>query len=157
MKKLFAALAAGVAVLALAGCANSPVKFAPVSIPVIPPQQLALQICPLVKADLDILAGSPLVSQAQKDKLASIKPLNDAVCAAGATVDLTNLQAFNDSAFPAVISLVSAAPVPNQPAILLALQLAQPIVKQIVADAIAASKAAPAVAASTPLAGAPLQ
>lgn len=146
-------LAAGLVTSVLfAGCANVAVK--PISIPVIPPAQLATQFCPLVKADLAILAGSPIVLQAQKDALTKVTPINDAVCSAAATVDLTDLQSFNNTLFPAVTAVVAAVPaIPNQPAILLALQLAQPLLNQIVTDAIAATKAT-ATAPATPASGA---
>ncbi|MPW16889.1 hypothetical protein GCT13_08075 [Paraburkholderia sp. CNPSo 3157] len=157
MKKLML-LAAGLMLSALfSGCAGVQVK--PVSLPIIPPAQLAEQFCPIVKADLDILSTSPLLSQAQKDKLLSVSPINDAVCSASATIQLTDLQSFNNTLFPAVTAIVAAVPaIPNQPAILLALQLAQPLLNQVVADAIAASKASAAtaslgaVAASAPVA-----
>ena len=143
----FAVVLAGVAALALSACGAIAVK--PVSLPIIPPAQLASQFCPIVRADLAILSTSPLLSQAQKDKLNSVSPINDAVCASAATVDLTDLQAFNATLFPAVTAIVAAVPaIPNQPAILLALQLAQPILNQVVADAIAASKAGAAASAS---------
>lgn len=169
MKKLYAALAAGLVALALfAGCATAP---APLPIP--SPQQLAAQLCPVVNADLKALAASPLLIPAQQQVLNGApgdptKPgviaINAAVCAAGATLSVANLQAFSSSAFPALITLVSGLPnLPNQPTILLALQLAQPIVTQVVSAAVTAtatsgaSAASAPVAASTPLAGAPLQ
>ncbi|MEX3933246.1 hypothetical protein AB4Y32_15835 [Paraburkholderia phymatum] len=145
--KRIAVVLAGVAALALSACSGLQVK--PVSIPVIPPAQLAAQFCPIVKADIEILKASVLLSQAQKDKLAEVAPINDAVCSAAATVDLTDLQKFNSTLFPAVTAIVAAVPaIPNQPAILLALQLAQPVLNQVVADAIAASKASAATAAA---------
>lgn len=150
MKK-FAVVLAGAVAFALAGCAGVAVK--PVSLPIIPPAQLAAQFCPIVKADLAILSTSPLLSQDQKDKLNSVVPINDAVCSAAATIQLQDLQAFNATLFPAVTAIVAAVPaIPNQPAILLALQLAQPILNQVVADAIAASQASAASAASAPVA-----
>jgi hypothetical protein len=147
MKK-FAVVLAGAVAFALAGCAGVSVK--PVSLPIIPPAQLAAQFCPIVKADLAILSTSPLLSQDQKDKLNSVAPINDAVCSAAATIQLQDLQAFNNTLFPAVTAIVAAVPaIPNQPAILLALQLAQPILNQVVSDAIAASQASAPVAASS--------
>jgi hypothetical protein len=146
----FAVVLAGAVAFALAGCAGVAVK--PVSLPIIPPAQLAAQFCPIVKADLAILSTSPLLSQDQKDKLNSVVPINDAVCSAAATVQLQDLQAFNNTLFPAVTAIVAAVPaIPNQPAILLALQLAQPILNQVVSDAIAASQASAPVAASAPV------
>ena len=157
--KSIAVVLAGVVALALSACGSVQVK--PVSLPIVPPAQLAAQFCPIVKADLAILSTSPLLSQAQKGQLNSVAPINDAVCSAAATVQLQDLQAFNQTLFPAVTAIVAAVPaIPNQPAILLALQLAQPVLNQIVADAIAASKAGAPVAASTPstvLDSAPLQ
>jgi hypothetical protein len=146
MFKKLAVVLAGAVAFAFAGCAS--VK--PVSLPVIPPAQLAAQFCPIVKADLAILSTSPLLSQDQKDKLNSVTPINDAVCSAAATIQLQDLQAFNATLFPAVTAIVAAVPaIPNQPAILLALQLAQPILNQVVADAIAASQASAPTAASS--------
>jgi hypothetical protein len=150
MLRKLAVVLAGVVALALSACGSIAVK--PVSLPIIPPAQLAAQFCPIVKADLAVLSVSPLLSQDQKDKLNSVAPINDAVCSAAAMVDLTDLQAFNNTLFPAVTAIVAAVPaIPNQPAILLALQLAQPILNQVVADAIAASKATAPAAASAPV------
>jgi hypothetical protein len=137
-------LAAGFAALALVAC--SAVQIKPVSIPVIPPAQLAQQVCPLIVADLDILSsasGAALLSPAQQSTVAdSIKPKVSAACATAATVDLTALQSLNTDAFPALIAIVQAVPaIPDQPAVLLALQLAQPIVQAVVTNAAAAAKA----------------
>lgn len=160
MKLICAALIAfGLAIL----CGCSGVQFKPVSIPVLTPTQLANQFCPLVKADLDILAASPLVVQPLKDKITALKPFNDAACNAGAVIDLTDIQAFNTTVFATVTAVVAAVPaLPNQPVILLGLQLAQPLVDQLVADATAQAKAAiptvpadPPVPASAPVAVAP--
>jgi hypothetical protein len=160
MKKLFAALAACLVASMLSACANSPIQLQPVKIPVIPPSQLAQDICPIVKADLAILtstAGLALLTPAQQaDVTNKVMPSSNAVCAAAATVDLTDLQNFNATAFPALIDIVSAIPaIPNQPAVLLALQLAQPIVQQVVNDAVAASKVSTTVPASSTAASAP--
>ena len=151
MKKML--LAAGI-VASLAGCSS--VSFKPVSIPVIPPAQLAQSICPIVKADLELLqgpSGKALLTPAQQETITnSVVPVNNAVCSAGATVDLTNLQQLNATAFPALIAIVAAVPaIPDQPAVLLALQLAQPIVQQVVTEAIAAASA-PAAASAVPAA-----
>lgn len=148
MKKMLP-LAAGVvlsALFALAGCAtNAPVKL-------IPPAQLVKDFCPIVNADLKLLAASPLLSASQQQALNGVpgdptRPgiiaVNNAVCAAGGAIDATDIQTLNDTAFPALIGLVSALPMlPNQPAILLGLTLAQPILNQIAAQVLPASPAA---------------
>ncbi|MGF6937803.1 hypothetical protein OKW41_006965 [Paraburkholderia sp. UCT70] len=148
-------LAAGLALCALsfsfAGCAG--VQLKPVSIPIMQPKQLAEQVCPVVQADLDILtgaAGAALLTPAQQADVAEkIKPKATAVCEAAETINLTDLQAFNDTAFPALIALVSLVPIPNQSAVLFGLQLAQPILKQIVQNAIALSTSTASTAASS--------
>jgi len=156
MKKLFAALAAGIGALALGACASpgSP------SIPT--PQQLVTDFCPTVNADLKVLSTSPLLNASQQQLLNGVpgdstKPgiiaINNAVCAAGGQINVTDLQTLNNTAFPALIGLVSALPmIPNQPAILIGLTLAQPILNQIVAQVMPAAPASGAVAASAPVA-----
>lgn len=138
-------LAAGVLASALfAGCAT-----APAPLPLLTPQQLAAQLCPVVNADLSALSTSTLLNADQQATLINtIIPANMAVCSAGATLDVASLTKFNSTAFPALISLVQGLPsLPNQPTILLALQLAQPLVTQVVNAA---------VAAATPAASAPV-
>ena len=133
----------------LAGCTNAPIKL-------IPPQQLATGFCPVVNADLDVLSKSPLLTADQRELLKGVpgdpaRPgiiaVNKAICTAGGQIDVKDLQAFNATLFPALITLVSAVPaLPNQPAILLGLTLAQPILAQVTMQLVAAVP----VAASSP-------
>lgn len=133
----------------LAGCTNAPIKL-------IPPQQLATGFCPVVNADLDVLSKSPLLTADQRELLKGVpgdpaRPgiiaVNKAICTAGGQIDVKDLQAFNATLFPALITLVSAVPaLPNQPAILLGLTLAQPILAQVTMQLAAAVP----VAASSP-------
>ena len=108
-------------------------------------QQLQGQVCAVVKADLLLLqspSGQALVGAAEQAKIEkTIAPTATAVCDSGATVDLTSLQAFNNTALPALIQIVQAVPaIPNQPEIVLALQLAQVALPPLVNSAIAASQ-----------------
>jgi hypothetical protein len=155
MKKLL--IAAVLAMLALfAGCASNG------SAPALPtPQQLFSQACPIVNADLAILAQSPLLTSAQRDALTkTIIPANQGICSAGVQISVANLKAFHDSLLPAAIAIVQAVPaIPQQPVILLALQTFGPLVQQMIDGVIVAvaSAATAPVAASTPLAGAALK
>ncbi|MBB3258246.1 hypothetical protein F4827_003114 [Paraburkholderia bannensis] len=164
MKKLLLAVGL-VASMLFAGCATNGTTSAPKLI--ITPQQLATDFCPVVNADLAVIAASPLLNASQKvllngDPSDATKPgiiaINKSVCAAGNTIDVTNLETLNNTAFPALITLVGALPMlPNQPAILLGLTLAQPILNQVLAtvqaqQAAAASPASTASAASAPVA-----
>jgi hypothetical protein len=75
-------------------------------------------------------------------------------------LNVTNLKAFHDSLLPVAIGIVQATPaIPDQPMVLLALQLFGPVVQGLVDQAITtvAPVASAPVAASTPLAGVPLQ
>jgi hypothetical protein len=164
MLRIAAGLALAACFVVFAGCSNAPIKL-------IPPQQLVTVFCPVVNADLKLLAASPLLSASQQQALNGVPgdpthpgiiAINAAVCAAGGQIDVADLQRLNDTAFPALIGLVSALPMlPNQPAILLGLTLAQPILAQVMAQlpqatSPAAGASAPA-AASAPLAGAALK
>jgi hypothetical protein len=152
-----AILAAGLAASALfAGCA---VNGAAPKIPT--PQQLVADFCPTVNADLKVLAASPLLTASQQQLLNGVPgdathpgiiAINSAVCTAGGEIDVSDLQALNNTAFPALIGLVGALPMlPNQPAILLGLVLAQPILNQVVAQIGAAQSASAPAAASAPV------
>lgn len=160
MKRFSMLLAAGlVASVALfAGCASAPI---PLTVPT--PAQLTADFCPVVNADLTALSSSTLLTSAQRTLLTTvIIPDNQAVCAAGAAINVANLQTLNATAFPALIALVGALPmIPSQPAILVGLTLAEPVLTQIInslpVPAAPTVPAAAPVAASTPLAGAPLQ
>ncbi|MEX3961007.1 hypothetical protein AB4Y42_02135 [Paraburkholderia sp. EG286B] len=162
MKKLL--LAAGLAALALfAGCASTGTGTAPKLI--VTPQQLVTDFCPVVNADLKAIAASPLLSASQKlllngDPSDATKPgiiaINASVCTSGGMIDVTSLKTLNDTAFPALIKLVGALPMlPNQPAILLGLTLAQPILNQVLTTVQAQQTAAAAAAASASTASAP--
>lgn len=144
MKKLVLFVCFAAAALLLGACATAP------GIKVPTPQQLVTDICPIVNADLGILSKSPLLTSAQQSTLTNtIIPGNAAVCAAGGAINVTDLQAFNATVFPALVGLVAAIPaIPNQPVILLALELAGPLVTQIVNDAVTAT-ATSASAATT--------
>jgi len=156
MLRIAAGLALAACFVVFAGCANGPVKL-------IPPAQLAHDFCPIVNADLAVLDATPLLTASQKQLLDGVPgdpahpgiiPVNKAVCAAGSTIDATDLQTLNNTAFPALIGLVSALPMlPNQPAILLGLTIAQPILNQVAAQILpTAPTPTPTAAASAPVA-----
>lgn len=156
MKSIFIAALAAVCVL-FAGCTAAP------ALPSL--QQQFVQMCPVVNADLAVLAASPSLTVAQQDTLKTqIIPANQLICSSGAALNVTNLKAFHDSLLPVAIGIVQATPaIPNQPLVLLALQLFGPVVQGLIDQAITTASgsvtpatAAPA-AASTPLAGSPLQ
>ncbi|HEY1998789.1 hypothetical protein [Paraburkholderia sp.] len=147
-------LAAGIvaSVLLFAGCSSLPTL-----------QQQFTQACPIVTADLTTLSTSPLIGSTDQTALAKAAAANKAICAAGGQLNVTDLKAFHDSLLPAAIAVVNGNPlIPDQTAILLVLNTFGPIVQQMVDQIITAATAsavpasAPA-AASTPLAGAPLQ
>jgi hypothetical protein len=153
MLRIAAGFALAACFVVFAGCASGPVKL-------VPPAQLVHDFCPIVNADLAVLDASPLLTASQKQLLDGVPgdpahpgiiTVNKAVCAAGATIDATDLQTLNNTAYPALIGLVSALPMlPNQPAILLGLTLAQPILNQIAAQILpAAPTAASAPSASS--------
>jgi len=135
----------------LAGCASTGTTTQPQLI--IPPQQLIADFCPSVNAQLKLLtqpAAAALLNSTQQALVAQILTVNTAVCAANGQIDASDLQALNATLFPALITLVASVPaIPNQPAILIGLMAAQPILQQVL-TLIAQQQAASASAASTP-------
>jgi hypothetical protein len=141
MKKIIAAFAASVVALALGACASSQLTTA---------QQLFASDCSVVNADLSALSTSTLLTADQQGKISALLTANKAVCSAVASADVTTLKNINDSLLPAAIIVVSAVPaIPNQPAILLALNTIGPVLEQLVDQAIAASTAASAPVAAS--------
>jgi hypothetical protein len=134
-------LAAGlVASIALGACASSQLTTA---------QKLFASDCSVVNADLQALTTSTLLTADQQSKVSDLLTANKAVCSAVASADVSTLKSIHDSLLPAAIIVVSAVPaIPNQPAILLALNTIGPIVQQLVDQAITASTASAPVAAS---------
>lgn len=118
MKKLIAL--ALFAALAVVGCSSLPTA-----------QQQFTQACTVVNADLKILGTSPAITPAQQSQIMNdILPKNEQICAVGAKLDVTSLKTFHDSLLPIAIDIVQSAPaIPNQPLVLLSLQLFGPLVQ----------------------------
>ncbi|MDN8081142.1 hypothetical protein QZN30_17405 [Burkholderia multivorans] len=145
MKKLMLLAAGIIASVAIVACNSLPTV-----------QQQFQTGCTIVNGDLAILATSPLLNADQQATISkTILPANQAICKAGASLNVTDLKAFHDSLLPAAIAIVQAVPaLPNQPTILLGLQTFGPMVQALI-DQILTTTAP--TAASTPLAGVPLQ
>ncbi|KVV22293.1 hypothetical protein WK80_22140 [Burkholderia multivorans] len=145
MKKLMLLAAGIVASVAIVACNYLPTV-----------QQQFQTGCTIVNGDLTILATSPLLSADQRAAISrTILPANQAICKAGAQLNVADLKAFHDSLLPAAITIVQSVPaLPQQQAVLLGLQTFGPMVQALIDQIL--TTAAPA-AAPTPLAGAPLQ
>jgi hypothetical protein len=153
--KLAAVLAGLVACVAFAGCASTGSQ----SHLVIQPQQLVADFCPSVNAQLKLLtqpAAAALLNADQQALVSQILTVNTAVCAANGEIDANDLQTLNATLFPALITLVASIPaIPNQPAILIGLMAAQPVLSQVL-TLIAQQQAAQAGASSPAPASAPV-
>jgi hypothetical protein len=140
-------IAVGLALSALAGCANAP------ALPSL--QQQFVQMCPVVNADLAVLAASPTLTVNQQDSIKQVLVANQLICSTGAQLNVTSLRAFHDSLLPVAVAVVQATPaIPNQPLVLLALQLFGPVVQGLVDQAI--TVATPAAASASAAASVPL-
>ena len=146
MKSKMLLLAAGLvaSVALVAGCQNLPTV-----------QEQFNTGCTIVNGDLAILAKSPLLTIAQQQIIAGVPgdptkpgvlPANQAICKAGASLNVASLREFHDSLLPAAIGIVQAVPaIPDQPAVLLALQTFGPMVQALIDELITATTpAAPA-------------
>ncbi|MCA7953830.1 hypothetical protein LGM43_26535 [Burkholderia seminalis] len=154
MKKLMLLAAGIVASLAIVACNSLPTV-----------QQQFQTGCTIVNGDLAILATSPLLNADQRETISGVPgdaskpgilPVNQAICKGGAQLNVADLKAFHDSLLPAAITIVQAVPaLPQQKTMLLGLQTFGPMVQALIDQIL--TTAPPAAAASTPLAGAPLQ
>lgn len=129
MKKMLL-FAAGVlaSVAILAGCNSLPTV-----------QQQFQTGCTIVNGDLAIIGQSPLLNADQQMVInKTVLPANEAICKAGAQLNVADLKAFHDSLLPAAITIVQAVPaLPDQPAILLGLATFGPMVQAIIDQIIA--------------------
>lgn len=122
--------------------------FACKSLPTI--QEQFNTLCPVVTADLKTLSTSPLFGASDQKSLASAANANGALCTAGGTLNVTDLKAFHDSLLPAAVALVQNNPlIPDQTAILLALNTIGPIVQNLIDQAITAVATVQAASAAT--------
>lgn len=149
MKKMLL-LAAGIAasIVIVSGCKSLPTL-----------QEQFTQACPIVNADLKIIAASPLLTPAQQQVLNGVpgdptKPgviaANEAICAAGAQLNATNLRTIHDSLLPMAITIVQAVPaLPEQQVVLLALQTFGPLVQGMIDQLITAVTPASAPVAAS--------
>ena len=125
----------------LFGCANAP------ALPSL--QQQFVQMCPVVNADLAVLAASPSLTVSQQDSIKQVLVANQLICSTGAQLNVTSLRAFHDSLLPVAVAVVQATPaIPNQPLVLLGLQLFGPVVQGLIDQAITVATPAAPVAAS---------
>jgi hypothetical protein len=150
MKKIFAALAAGLVALALSACSGAPtLTFA---------NQVAIA-CGAANGEIAILKGDGVFTGgAEKTLTDTVQPAVDKVCSAGASVAKPDLQSIVNATLPLIKSLVDSSSLsPDKikaadAAIdtgMLAFNIAISLAPVVTATA--------PVAASTPLAGVPLQ
>lgn len=120
-------------------------------------QQVVTSFCPTVNTDLSVLSTSPTVPAPLQARFKTMLTINQGICAAGSGITASDLTTLNTQVVQAAIEILLANPaIPNQPVILLALQLGQPLVTQAIAQLQATPPAAtlpaPAVPASAPAA-----
>lgn len=108
-------------------------------------QQIVTSLCPTVNTDLQVLSTSPTVPAPLQAQFKTMLTVNQGICSLGAGVKATDLQTLNTQVVQAAITVLLDNPeIPNQPVILLALQLGQPLVTQAIAQLQAATPVAPA-------------
>lgn len=129
MKRILLCCAAAIA---LAACNSLPTV-----------QQQFATGCTIVNGDLVVLGASPLLSPAQQDTInKTVLPANQAICKAGAQLNVADLKAFHDSLLPAVVTIVQSVPaLPDQQAILLGLATFGPMVQALIDQLLVGVKA----------------
>jgi hypothetical protein len=150
MKKIFAALAAGLVALALSACAGAPtLTFA---------QQVSIA-CGAANGEIAILKGDGVFTGgAEKTLTETVQPAVDKVCSAGASVAKPDLQSIVNATLPLVKSLVDSSSLSPDKIRAADAAIDTGVLAFNIAISLAPAAAVTApVAASTPLAGAPLQ
>jgi hypothetical protein len=150
MKKIFAALAAGLVALALSACAGAPtLTFA---------QQVSIA-CGAANGEIAILKGDGVFTGgAEKTLTETVQPAVDKVCSAGASVAKPDLQSVVNATLPLVKSLVDSSSLSPDKIKAADAAIDTGVLAFNIAISLAPAVTATApVAASTPLAGAPLQ
>jgi hypothetical protein len=150
MKKLFAALAAGVVLLALSACAGAPqLTFA---------QQVSIA-CGAANGEIAILKGDGVFTGgAEKTLTDTVQPAVDKVCSAGASVTKPDLQSIVNATLPLIKTLVDSSSLPADKIKAADAAIDTGVLAFNIAISLApAVTATPPAAASTPLAGAALQ
>jgi hypothetical protein len=150
MKKIFAALAAGLVALALSACAGAPtLTFA---------QQVSIA-CGAANGEIAILKGDGVFTGgAEKTLTETVQPAVDKVCSAGASVAKPDLQSVVNATLPLVKSLVDSSSLSPDKIRAADAAIDTGVLAFNIAISLAPAVTATApVAASTPLAGAPLQ
>lgn len=117
--------------LVLAACATTGGIGAPPSAAQV--QQIVTSFCPTVNADLQVLSTSPAVNPTLQAQFKTFLSINQQICAAGTGVTIENLQALNTQVVQAAIAVLLLNPeIPNQQAMLIALQLGAPLIQQAI-------------------------
>jgi hypothetical protein len=150
MKKIFAALAAGIAALALSACAGAPqLTFS---------QQVSIA-CGAAQGEIAILKGDGVFTGgAEKTLTETVQPAVDKVCSAGASVAKPDLQSIVNATLPLVKSLLDSSSLSPDKIRAADAAIDTGVLAFNIAISLAPAITATApVAASTPLAGAPLQ
>jgi hypothetical protein len=150
MKKIFAALAAGLVALALSACAGAPtLTFA---------QQVSIA-CGAANGEIAILKGDGVFTGgAEKTLTDTVQPAVDKVCSAGASVAKPDLQSVVNATLPLVKSLVDSSSLSPDKIRAADAAIDTGVLAFNIAISLAPAVTATApVAASTPLAGSPLQ
>jgi hypothetical protein len=150
MKKIFAALAAGLVALALSACSGAPtLTFA---------QQVSIA-CGAANGEIAILKGDGVFTGgAEKTLTETVQPAVDKVCSAGASVAKPDLQSIVNATLPLVKSLVDSSSLSADKIRAADAAIDTGVLTFNIAISLSPAVTATApVAASTPLAGAPLQ
>ena len=109
MKKIFVLLIA----LFITACTTT---GQPINLPlkIIPPAQLAAQVCPILQADLPLLQLPGVLDPALEAKLQIAIPMIDVACTNAASIKVVDLQTFVNQGVPFLLKVVQASNLPAE-------------------------------------------
>jgi hypothetical protein len=107
--------------------------------------------CNAITADFKTLSTSPLFNAADQATFAKAATANGNICSASGQLNVANLQDLQNTILPSVTALIQGNPlIPDQTAILLALNTFGPMIQGLVDQAIATAAAAKSASSPTP-------
>lgn len=83
-------------------------------IKIIPPAQLAAQVCPILQADLPLLQIPGVLDPALQERLAIAIPMINVACANASSIKVVDLQTFVNQGVPFLLKIVQASNLPSE-------------------------------------------
>jgi hypothetical protein len=121
---------------------------------IIPPAQLAAQVCPVLHADLPLLQVPGILDPNLEAQLAVAVPMIEVACANAASIKVVDLQTFVNQGVPFLLKIVQASNLPKEQKQLLVINIT--IANSLIAPIVQSLEQGTAIVANPTLVAAPI-